>query len=356
MKDQAVAREVLAVRTGVGLLDASTLGKIDIKGPDAALLLDWVYTNDWARLGVGRCRYGVMCREDGMVLDDGVTARLGEAHYLMHTTSGNAERVAAWLEEWLQTEWPDMRVRCTFVTERYATTAVAGPFARRLLAALAGDIDFDGAAFPHMAVREGTIAGIPARVFRVSYTGELSFEVNVPARYGLSLWQALLTAGEPFGATPFGTEAMHVLRAEKGYIMVGQETDGTVTPLDLGMERAISTRKDFLGKRSLSRADMVHPDRHQLVGLLTEAPDEVLPEGAQIAAEYRPGRPMTSLGHVTSSYFSPTLGRSIALALLAGGRGRLGDTVTLPLEGGRAAKAKVVAPVFYDPEGARLHG
>jgi sarcosine oxidase subunit alpha len=355
-KDRAVAREVLAVRQGVGLLDASTLGKIDIKGLDAALLLDWVYTNDWARLGVGRCRYGVMCREDGMVLDDGVTARLGEAHYLMHTTTGNAERVAAWLEEWLQTEWPEMRVRCTVVTERYATAAVAGPFARRLLAALGSDIDFDGAAFPHMAVREGAVAGIPARVFRVSYTGELSYEVNVPARCGLSLWQALLTAGEPFGATPFGTEAMHVLRAEKGYIMVGQETDGTVTPLDLGMARAISTRKDFLGKRSLSRADMVKPDRRQLVGLLTEDPDEVLPEGAQIAAEYRPNRPMTSLGHVTSSYLSPTLGRSIALALLAGGRGRTGETVTLPLEGNRAAKAKVVAPVFYDPEGARLHG
>jgi sarcosine oxidase subunit alpha len=355
-KDRAVAREVLAVRNGVGLLDASTLGKIDIKGPDAALLLDWVYTNDWARLGVGRCRYGAMCREDGMVLDDGVTARLGEAHYLMHTTSGNAERVAAWLEEWLQTEWPEMRVRCTVVTERYATAAVAGPFARRLLAALGSDFDLDGAAFPHMAVREGALAGIPARVFRVSYTGELSYEVNVPARYGLSLWQALLTAGEPFGATPFGTEAMHVLRAEKGYIMVGQETDGTVTPLDLGMERAVSTRKDFLGKRSLSRADMVRPERRQLVGLLTEAPDEVLPEGAQIAAEYRPGRPMTSLGHVTSSYHSPTLGRSIALALLAGGRGRMGETVTLPLEGNRAAKARVVAPVFYDPEGARLHG
>jgi sarcosine oxidase subunit alpha len=353
---EAVAREVLAVRNAVGVLDASTLGKIDIKGPDAAVLLDRVYTNDWARLAVGRCRYGVMCREDGMVLDDGVTARLGEEHFLMHTTSGNAERVAAWLEEWLQTEWPSLRARCTAVTEQFATVAVAGPFARRLLAPLCEGIDFAPAAFPHMAVREGRAAGAPARVFRVSYTGELSYEVNVPARYGMALWQALLTAGEAYGVTPFGTEAMHVLRAEKGYIMVGQETDGTVTPLDLGLERAISTRKDFLGKRSLSRADMVAPDRKQLIGLLTESPGEVLPDGAQIVADFLPNRPMEALGHVTSSYFSPTLGRSIALALLQGGRRRIGNRLTVPLGGLRAAHAVVVEPVFYDPEGTRLHG
>jgi sarcosine oxidase subunit alpha len=355
-KDQAVQREVRAVRGGVGILDASTLGKIDIKGPDAGQLLDWVYINDWSRLGVGRCRYGVMCREDGMVLDDGVTARLGDEHFLMHTTSGNAERVAAWLEEWLQTEWPTMRVRCTVVTEQYATVAVAGPNARRLLREVADGIELGGAAFPHMSVREGRICGIPARVFRVSYTGELSYEVNVPARFGLSLWQALLTAGEKLAVQPFGTEAMHVLRAEKGYIMVGQETDGTVTPLDLGMERALSTRKDFLGKRSLSRADMTKPDRKQLVGLLTEDPKAVLPEGAHIVAEAPGKTPPRALGHVTSSYFSPTLGRSIALALLRGGRGLLGRQVFIPLEGGHSPAATVADPVFYDPKGTRLHG
>lgn len=355
-KEQAVRREVLAVRNSVGILDASTLGKIDIKGPDAAALLDWVYTNDWARLGAGRCRYGVMCREDGMVLDDGVTARLGEEHFLMHTTSGNAERVAAWLEEWLQTEWPTMRARCTVVTEHYATAAVAGPNARRLLTALAAGIDLSNAAFPHMSVREGAVAGIPARVFRVSYTGELSYEINVKARHGLTLWRALLTAGERFGVMPFGTEAMHVLRAEKGYIMVGQETDGTVTPLDLGMERAISTRKDFLGKRSLSRADMTKPDRKQLVGLLTEDPDDVLPEGAHIVADEGEKPPLQAQGHVTSSYYSPTLGRSIALALLRGGRAQLGRQVFVPREDGGSSAATVVDPAFYDPKGARLHG
>jgi sarcosine oxidase subunit alpha len=297
-----------------------------------------------------------MCREDGMVLDDGVTARLGDEHFLMHTTSGNAERVAAWLEEWLQTEWPTMRVRCTVVTEQYATVAVAGPNARRLLREVADGIELGGAAFPHMSVREGRICGIPARVFRVSYTGELSYEVNVPARFGLSLWQALLTAGEKLAVQPFGTEAMHVLRAEKGYVMVGQETDGTVTPLDLGMERALSTRKDFLGKRSLSRADMTKPDRKQLVGLLTEDPKAVLPEGAHIVAEAPGKTPLRALGHVTSSYFSPTLGRSIALALLRGGRGLLGRQVFIPLEGGHSPAATVADPVFYDPKGTRLHG
>lgn len=355
-KEQAVRREALAVRNGVGILDASTLGKIDIKGPDAAALLDWVYTNDWARLSVGRCRYGVMCHEDGMVLDDGVTARLAEEHFLMHTTSGNAERVAAWLEEWLQTEWPAMRVRCTVVTEHYSSVAVAGPNARRLLATLATGIDLGNAAFPHMSVREGAVAGIPARVLRVSYTGELSYEINVAARYGLSLWHALLTAGERFGVMPFGTEAMHVLRAEKGYIMVGQETDGAVTPLDLGMARAISTRKDFLGKRSLSRAGMTKPDRKQLVGLLTEDPGAVLPEGAHIVADEGEKLPLRALGHVTSSYYSPALDRSIALALLRGGRGQLGRQVFVPRADGGSSAATVVDPVFYDPKGARLHG
>jgi sarcosine oxidase subunit alpha len=355
-KRDAVDREVRAVRERVGILDASTLGKIDIKGPDALTLLEWVYSNDWATLAEGRCRYGLMCGEDGMVFDDGVTARLDPEHFLMHTTSGNADRVLAWIEEWLQTEWPDLKVYCTSVTDQFATVAVAGPQARRLLGELTDDIDLDADAFPFMAVREGHIAGIPARVFRVSYTGELSYEINVPANYGMALWQALRTAGAQFGIAPFGTEAMHVLRAEKGFILVGQETDGTATPLDLGMGWAVSKRKDFLGKRSLSRADMTKPDRKQLVGLLTDEPEFVLPEGACIVEEARPKPPMASLGHVTSAYFSPTLGRSIALALLRGGHGREGEALYLPLEDGRAVRATVTGTAFYDPDGSRLHG
>ncbi|MEK9752288.1 MAG: sarcosine oxidase subunit alpha family protein, partial [Rhodospirillaceae bacterium] len=254
-KEAAVLRECLAVRSALGILDASTLGKIDIQGPDAVTILNRVYTNAWDKLEVGQCRYGLMLGEDGMIIDDGVTSRLGENHFLMTTTSGNAARVLEWLEEWLQTEWPELKVRCTSVTEAWANITLCGPRARDLLAELTDDIDLSREAFPFMAMRRGKVVGIPARVFRVSFTGELSYEINVPASYGLSLWTALMNAGEKYGITPFGTETMHVLRAEKGYIIVGQETDGTVTPADVGMAWALSKKKDFLGKRSLARAD-----------------------------------------------------------------------------------------------------
>jgi len=352
----AVNREVKAARTGVGIVDASTLGKIDIQGPDAVRLLNWVYTNAWDRLDIGRCRYGLMLGEDGMAMDDGVTTRLGEHHYLMTTTTGNAARVLGWLESWLQCEWPHFKVFCTSVTEQWATVAINGPMSRRLLAELTTDIDLDAQAFPFMAVRAGHVAGIPARVFRISFTGELSFEINVPPSYALALWQALLAAGEKYRITPYGTEAMHVLRAEKGYVIVGQETDGTVTPYDLGMGWIISkTKPDFIGKRSLARSDTARPDRKHLVGLLTDNPSETIPEGGQIVAELKAKPPMAMIGHVTSSYFSPNLGRSIALALVKNGRNRMGETVHVPLPD-RVIRAKVAEPRFYDPEGTRLHG
>ena len=351
----AVNREVKAVRTSVGLLDASTLGKIDIQGPDAAELLNWVYTNAWSKLEVGRSRYGLMCGEDGMVFDDGVTTRLGENHFLMTTTTGGAARVLGWLENWLQCEWPQMRVYCTSVTEQFAVVAVTGPLARKLLAEVT-DIDLDPATFPFMSFRDGQVAGIPARVYRISFTGELSYEINVQPSYAMALWQALMAAGEKYGVTPYGTEAMHVLRAEKGFIIVGQETDGTVTPHDLGMGWIVSKqKKDFLGKRSLSRPDTARPDRKQLVGLLTENPSEVIPEGGQIVAELKDKPPMAMLGHVTSSYYSPNCGRSIALALVKNGRNRMGETVHVPLEG-RVIRAKVGEPKFFDPDGKRLDG
>ena len=354
-KWDAVHREIRAVRSTVGILDATTLGKIDIQGADAARLLNWVYTNNWDGLKAGHCRYGLMCGEDGMVFDDGVTARLGEHHYLMHTTTGNAARVLGWLEEWLQTEWPEMQVHCASVTEQYATVNLAGPNARALLATLT-DMDVSPESFPFMTWREARVADIPARIFRVSFTGELSYEINVPASYGMDLWNACMVAGERFGLTPFGTEALHVLRAEKGYIAVGQDTDGTVTPVDLGMERMVSKKKDFLGKRSLARTDMVAEGRRQFVGLLTTDPQEVLPEGAHIVEQVLPKPPMKTLGHVTSSYYSPTLERAIALAMLDNGRARVGEPVRLPLEDGRVVTATVTNPVFFDPEGSRLHG
>jgi len=353
---ETVQREVWACRDSLGILDASTLGKIDIKGKGAAELLNRVYTNAWSKLEIGRCRYGLMLGEDGMVMDDGVTTRLGQDHYLMTTTTGNAASVLAHLEEWIQTEWPESEVFLTSVTEQFATISLSGPNARRLLSELTSDIELSPNALPHMGVTQGTVAGIPARVFRISFTGECSFEVNVPASYGLALWQAIMTAGEKYKITPYGTEAMHVLRAEKGYIIVGQETDGSVTPLDLGMDWAVSKTKDFIGKRSLSRSDMAKPDRKQLVGLLTEDPAEVLPEGAQLVDTLFAKPPMPMIGHVTSSYMSPNLGRSIALALIKGGRARHGEKIHAPLADGKTITCEITGPVFFDPEGERLRG
>jgi sarcosine oxidase subunit alpha len=352
----AVARECRAVREGVGIFDASTLGKIDLQGPDAAEFLNRVYTNAWTRLEVGRCRYGLMLRDDGMVLDDGVTARLGPGHFHMTTTTGGAARVFAWLEEWLQTEWPELRVFCTSVTDQWAAIALAGPRARDVLAAAGTDIDLSREAFPHLAVREGEVAGMRARVFRISFSGEPAFEVNVPAGLGQELWERLWAAGQPFAITPYGTETMHVLRAEKGYIIVGQETDGTTTPLDLGMDWIIAKSKpDFIGKRGLVRPDLQRRDRKQLVGLLTRDPRVVLEEGAQILGEPDYVIPARMIGHVTSSYMSANLGRSIALALVEGGRSRLGQSLWVAMPD-RVIEVEVARPVFLDPENRRLDG
>ena len=350
----AVQREYRAVRYGVGVMDASTLGKIDVRGPDSAELFNRVYTNVWTKLAIGRCRYGFMLGEDGMLMDDGVTARLGEDHYLMHTTTGGAASVMAWLERWLQTEWPDLKVYLTSVTDHWATVSINGPDGRKVIAKLCDDIDLSGEAFPFMSVREGTVAGVAARVFRVSFVGELSYEINVSADYGRHVWEAVMDAGREHDITPFGMEALHILRGEKGYLIVGQETDGSMTPNDLGADWIVSGRKkDFLGKRSLSREDTVRTDRKQLVGLFTDEPAEVLPEGGQIVDDPTAGIPMPMVGHVTSSYHSYHLERSVALALVKGGLGRMGEKVYVPLADGRTVGAEITDPRFYDPEGER---
>ena len=355
-RHDAINREILAVRNRVGILDASTLGKIEIKGPDAAAFLDRIYTNTFSTLKAGRGRYGLMMNELGFLTDDGVTVRLGEDHFLMHTTSGGADRIAAWLEEWLQTEWTNLKVHVTPVTEQWAQFAIAGPDARRVLEKLGGDIDFGADAFPFLAMKEGTVGGYRARVYRISFSGELSYEVAVPADHGRGLWERLLEAGAEFGIEAYGTEALHVLRAEKGYIVIGDETDGTVTPYDVGLDWAVSKKKaDFLGKRSLEQTFLKAPHRKQLVGLLTEDPATVLPDGAHAVETVSDKPPMKTIGHVTSSYYSPTLNRSIAMALIVDGRSRMGETLSFPL-GEKTVAAKIVDPVFYDKEGARLNG
>jgi len=353
---QAVSREVLAVRNGVGIMDASTLGKIDIQGPDAAKLLNWMYTNPWLKLEVGKARYGLMLDENGMVFDDGVTVRLGEERFLMTTTTGGAARVLGWMERWVQTEWPDMKVFMTTVTEQWSTFAVVGPQSRAVVKKLCSDVDLSPEAFPFMGYREGTVAGIKARIMRISFSGELSFEVNVPSHTGAHVWRELMAAGAEFDITPYGTETMHVLRAEKGYIIVGQDTDGSITPYDLGMGAMVSTTKDFLGRRSLKRSHTAGTGRKQLVGLLTDDAATVLPEGSQIiSSSTLPAPPVPMVGHVTSSYFSPTVQRPIAMGLVRDGLARMGEKVYIPLVDGRIVCATICSPVFYDPEGKRHH-
>ncbi len=351
----AVNRECRAVRTSVGIFDASTLGKIEVVGPDAAEFLNRMYTNPWKSLAPGRCRYGLLLKEDGFITDDGVSARLADDRFHLTTTTGGAARVLNMMEDYLQTEWPDLNVWLTSTTEQYAVIALQGPMARQLLEPLVEGIDLSPEAFPHMAVREGRICGVPTRLFRVSFTGELGFEINVPSAFGRALWEKLMAAGAAYGITPYGTEAMHVLRAEKGFIIVGQDTDGTVTPFDAGLGWAVGQKKpDFVGKRSLARPDLVAPGRKQLVGLLTDDPHLVLEEGAQIVADPNQPVPMTMIGHVTSSYWSDTLGRSIAFALVAGGHDMMGQKIFVPMPG-TTHVATVSSMIFYDAEGARLH-
>jgi sarcosine oxidase subunit alpha len=356
----AVGRECLAVRQDVGIFDATTLGKIEVVGPDAAEFMNRLYINPWTKLGVGRCRYGVMLREDGFVLDDGVVGRLAPDRFHVTTTTGGAASVLHMMEDYLQTEWPDLQVWLTSVTEQWAVIAVQGPRARAVLAPLVEGIDLSAAALPHMALAEGRICGVRTRLFRVSFTGELGFEVNVPASHGRRVWEAIHAAGQPHGMTPYGTETMHVLRAEKGFIIVGQETDGTATPDDVGLSWAIGKAKpDFVGKRSLARSGMMDPTRRQLVGLLSLDRGTVLEEGAQIVAGINMEPPMAVIGHVTSAYHSAVLDHPIALAMLSGGRSRHGETLYVPMPRGVSGTVaplavKVVPPIFYDPEGARL--
>ncbi|MBV1864473.1 MAG: sarcosine oxidase subunit alpha family protein [Rhodobacteraceae bacterium] len=352
----AVSREINQTRNSVSLLDASTLGKIIVKGPDAGRFLDMLYTNMMSNLKPGRCRYGLMCSENGFLSDDGVVARLDAETFLCHTTSGGSDRIHAWMEEWLQTEWWDWKVYTANVTEQYAQIAIVGPKARQVIEKMGVegmDISAEGLTF--MGFAEGKIAGITARPFRISFSGELSYEIAVPAAQGQAFWDAALKAGQEFGITPYGTEALHVMRAEKGFIMIGDETDGTVIPQDLGLGWAISKKKnDFLGKRAQQRPHMTDPNRWRLVGLETVDPNVVIPDGAYaVDGSLQANGMKNMIGRVTSTYWSPTLNRSIAMGLVAHGPERMGEEVIFPTLEGTEIKAKIVDPVFFDKEGAR---
>ena len=351
---QAVNREVLTVREKVGLLDASTLGKIIVKGPDAGRFLDLLYTNMMSTLAPGKCRYGLMCNENGFLIDDGVVARIDENTFLCHTTTGGADSIHAHMEEWLQTEWWDLKVHVANVTEQYGQIAVVGPMARQLLEVL-GTPEISREDLPFMTWGDRVVGGIPVRIFRISFSGELSYELAVPAGQALALWEALVEAGHGFGAAPYGTEALHVLRAEKGFIMIGDETDGTVIPQDLNMGWAISKKKeDYIGKRGQARKHLaLNPDRWTLVGL--QAPDgTVLDEGAYILDEGQNDKDQRIMqGRITSTYYSPTLCKGIAMGLLKGGMARAGETVQVTTLEGEPVSAVVVDPVFYDKDGEK---
>jgi len=350
----AVQRESKSARENAGILDASTLGKIDIQGNDASEFLNLIYTNAWSKLGIGKCRYGLMLNEDGMVYDDGVTTRLNENHYIMTTTTGGAATVMGKLEDYLQTEWPELKVYLTSVTDNYATVSVCGPHSKKILKKVVNKINFEDQNFPHMSFKNGLIDNIKCRVMRISFTGELSYEINVQANYGKDVWERCMEAGKEFNITPYGTEAMHLLRAEKGFVIVGQETDGTITPVDLQMDWIVSKKKfDFIGKRSLYRSDTMKQGRKQMVGLLTSDPNEVLEEGAQIVDEVIKA-PMDMIGHVTSSYFSPNLNKSIALAVVKNGKNLKGKKLYIPMQK-KTIEVTVSDTVFFDKEGDRLN-
>ena len=349
----AVAREVKQTRASLGLLDASTLGKLVVKGPDAGRFLDMLYTNMMSTLPVGKCRYGLMCSENGFLMDDGVVARMSDDTWLCHTTTGGADRIHAHMEEWLQTEWWDWKVYVANVTEQYAQFAVVGPNARHVLEKLGG-MDVSKDTLPFMQWAEGKLGDIPARVFRISFSGELSYEIAVPASHGRAFWERLMAEGAEFGAMPYGTEALHIMRAEKGFIMIGDETDGTVIPQDLGLGWAISKKKvDYIGKRGQERSHMVNPNRWQLVGLET-LDGSTLPDGAYALADgTNANGQRNTQGRVTSTYHSPSLGRGIAMGLVLNGPARMGEVIAFGKTDGTEVKARIVDQVFYDKDGEK---
>ncbi len=352
----AIAREVLAVRGGVGIFEASPLGKIEVKGPDAAAFLDRIYVNTISTLKPDRCRYALMLDENGTVFDDGIVTRLAHDHFLVGTTSGHAGAIAEILKEWLQCEWTSLRVLTEDVTTCWAVANLAGPEARTLLQSLESDIDFSAQAFPHMHHRAGHILGIRARVARVSFSGELSYEIAVPWNNAATLWTKLVEAGAPFGIAPFGIEALMTMRIEKGFLHVGSDTDGMTQPQDVGMAGIVAKKaSDFIGRRSTMRPDALREDRRQLVGLeIVDGKATPLTAGAHVVT-HGEEQAIGSDGWVTSSAWSPTLATPVALALVRRGTTRMGEAVRIN-DLGSWREARIVAPCRYDPQGVRLDG
>jgi sarcosine oxidase subunit alpha len=352
---RAEQREARAVRESVGLFDGSPLGKIEVVGPDAGRFLDRIYANAMSTLKVGKARYGLMLNELGVVIDDGVTVRLDDNRFLVGTSGGGAAKITAWLDEWLQCEWPDLEVLLAPVTTAWAVLTLSGPMARAVLQRAGTDIDVSAAGFPHMSYREGKVSGLTVRIYRVSFTGEVSFEINVPARSAEALWTILMSAGQEQGVAPIGIDAWMLLRTEKGFLHVGADTDGTTAPDDIGWGHILQRKTDFIGRRSLTRPDNLRSDRLQFVGLEAVDPmasGQFLAIGSHIQGN---GQPDASEGYVTSAGFSPVLGRDVALGMVKGGRSRLGEIIRVLCPAGPRL-ARIIKPGVYDPTGARLNG
>jgi sarcosine oxidase subunit alpha len=342
----------MAVREDAGLFDASPLGKLEIHGPDALEFLDRFYLNDLTTLKPMRARYGLMLRESGVIFDDGTVTPLAPDHLIVTTTSAGARNVFQWLEEWRQCEWPELRVAIMPVTEQWATISLTGPKARTLLSRLDSDIDLSAEAFPHLGFREGRLLGLRARIFRVSFTGELTYEINVPARAGRTLWEALCSVGAGEGLQPIGLDALLLLRLEKGFLHIGTDTDGTTIPDDVGWGRtAVNKQRDFIGKRSLGLPENRRTDRHQLVGLSLDSAAFVI--GSHLRT---PGSAHASDGWITSAGITALTRQPIGLAMLREGRARVGEEVDVYDLGARVGRARVVNTPFFDPAGERMNG
>jgi sarcosine oxidase subunit alpha len=355
----AVRREVLAVRNAVGCVDMSTLGKVDVRGADALEFLQRIYCNNLDTLQPGKLRYALMLREDGILFDDGTVAQLDEQHYLVTMTTANAAAVWRFMNKLLQLHWRELDVQLTGVSEHWASLAIAGPAARQLLQALDADFDCSREAFPFASVRAGQLGkSIPCRVFSVSFSGELSYEINVPAGYAEALFARVMDAGAAHGITPYGLEALDLLRIEKGHVSIGTEIDGRTTPADLGLARMLSSRKRFVGKSLSQRPGLQASGRLQLVGLRPADGSSPIPVAAQLCARaWQAGDIQPSEGRLTAAIDSPTLGQPLALALLRDGHQRMNQTLwaVAPLEQ-RSTAVVVTAPCFVDPDGSRVHG
>ena len=356
---EAVQRESKQLRETAGILDGSTLGKIEIKGRDALTFINLMYTNSFTKLKPMSARYALMLGEDGMVKDDGIVCKINDQHFIATTTTGGAANVLAHMEEYAQTEWPDMNVYMNSITEQFATFNISGPKSRVIMSRVFNDIDFSNDKFPFMTFQNFNYLDTQIRILRASFTGELGYEIYIPPKYALRLWQRIFFYSRDLDLVPYGTETMHLLRAEKGYIIVGQDTDGTVTPLDLNLNWMIGKKKkDFIGKRSLTRSDIVRENRKQLVGLIPLDKTYGIEEGQHVIEKENLStpikKPVEMLGHVTSSYFSPTLKHSVAMALIRGGKRKIGSQLYVSTSDLNTIPVEVVETSFIDPKNERM--